>query len=152
MRLSGFMKRLLLVGLLALIPISALYAFAATNNVPVTGLGYHSEPVDADPNNLKPAQCAALTLTDLYVVGSGKTTGNTAYLILGSAGNDDIKAKNGNDCIVGGAGNDTLDGANGNDVILGGDGNDTINGGNGYDICYGGSGTNTFQSCEDIRP
>ena len=146
MRLLGFMKRLLFIGLLTLIPISALSALAAANIVPITGLGSASKAVEA--NELKPSECAALDLTEFETV-DGRITGNNGdSLFLGSPNADNVSAKQGDDCIVGGGGNDTLKGNQGNDVILGGPGNDDINGGNGYDICYGGPGTDTFTNCE----
>lgn len=167
MRLPSFIKRLAFIGLLVLIPMSALSALAATNNVPVTGLGFYSEPFVPDPNKLKPVECAPLNLTVLYV--GGGTQGNNTYLFLGSNGDDDIAGSPKDDCIVGGAGNDkTLDGRNGDDIILGGagddtidggpgndtiyggDNNDTIDGGPGNDTCYGGQGTDTFINCETI--
>ncbi len=45
--------------------------------------------------------------------------------------------------ILGKGGNDTLNGGKGNDNINGGDGDDTLNGGKGDDILNGGAGTNS---------
>ncbi|MBP7963703.1 MAG: hypothetical protein KBG20_09470 [Caldilineaceae bacterium] len=138
MRLPKFTKRWVFIGLLILIPLSAMSALAATNTVPITGLGGVSKAIEA--NELKPAECDAMTLSG-YDLVDGKIRGDGANsLFLGSPGIDDIKARDGNDCLVGGGGNDILRGNYGNDVILGGDGDDEIGGGVGNDILYGGAG------------
>lgn len=81
-------------------------------------------------NDLKPVECASITVT-AKISGSGTITGTAASeLITGSAGADNISGGQGNDCILGGAGNDTL------------------NGGPGTDVCIGGGGTDTFSGCE----
>lgn len=82
------------------------------------------------PNDLKPSQCAALTLTAKRS-GSGTITGTAAA-----------------ELITGGSGVDNINGAGGTDCILGGAGNDAINGGAGVDVCIGGAGTDTFSNCE----
>ena len=44
---------------------------------------------------------------------------------------------------------DNIKGKNGNDCILGGDGDDdTISGDNGNDVCIGGPGNDVFKKCE----
>ncbi len=84
----------------------------------------------AGPNDLKPADCASITVTN-KLNGSGIFSGTSASdLITGSSVGDLISAGNGDDCV------------------LGGDGNDTINGGSGTDVCIGGPGNDTFLSCE----
>lgn len=84
----------------------------------------------AGPNDLKPTECAALTLT-AKISGSGTITGTSANeLITGSSGTDNINGGFGNDCIIGGAGNDT------------------INGGSGTDVCIGNGGNDSFSNCE----
>jgi len=99
------------------------------------------------PNDLKPAQCAGIMVTNL-IVGSGTVNGSNANdLILGGPTADSIAGGGGSDCIVGGGGNDNLRGDGGDDVILGGPGADTINGGAGYDVCYGGPGFDSV-TCE----
>ena len=97
----------------------------AGNGVPATRAGKSSVAISA--NTLKPASCAALTLTKL-VVGVTGTSGA--------------------DLLVGTAGADTMKGAGGTDCILGGGGNDSINGGAGVDVCIGGPGADTFSNCE----
>ena len=117
--------------LVAVVTLSLVAAFAATNAVPATKLGRSLTSRAPTANELKPTVCAALNLTD-WISGSatvnGNGNGNT--LVLGSAGIDVLRAKNGDDCLVGGAGADTL------------------NGGPGADVCIGGAGINTFISCE----
>ena len=82
-------------------------------------------------NNVKPSQCAAITLTTSVSAAGNYTAPNGVNgLLLGSSGVDRITGRSGNECI------------------LGGGGNDTINGGNGTDVCIGGPGTDTFSNCE----
>jgi hypothetical protein len=149
-----------LLGLILLVVLGVITASAAANIVPVTWLGATNLPITA--NDLKPAACAALNLTNL-VVGSGTFNGSNGNdLILGSPGADTINGRQGGDCILGGGGNDILRGHVGNDVLLGGpgndilygnQGNDTLIGGEGYDICYGGGGSDNFDlSCEEQYP
>jgi Ca2+-binding RTX toxin-like protein len=120
--------RIFTLGLLALISVGAVSAFAAGISVPATNLGQQSVPVTAE--DIKPAACGALFLTNI-VSGSGELTGTP-----------------GNDLIIGGAGADLIDGLGGNDCILGGGGVDTITGNEGNDVCLGGSGTDVFMGCE----
>jgi hypothetical protein len=115
-------------GLLALILVSITSAFAAGLSVPASNVGQHSVPITAE--DIKPAACAALYLTNI-VSGSGALTGTA-----------------GNDLIIGSAGADTIDGLGGDDCILGGIGDDVITGSDGIDICIGGPGTDTFTTCE----
>ena len=103
---------------------STTTAIGAANAVPTSKATTNIRPIGA--NDLKPPECASLTLTTL---------------VIGSAGT------NGADLQLGTAAADTLNGNNGADCIIGGGGNDTINGGNGADICIGGPGTDTFTSC-----
>ena len=110
---------------------SLVAAFTAANAVPGTKAGRSLTSRAPTANELKPAACAALNLTE-WISGSGNVmpAGNGNALVLGSAGIDSVKGKNGNDCLVAGAGADTL------------------NGGAGTDICIGGAGINTFVNCE----
>ena len=103
-------------------------AQTAANTVGGTKAGDDSRA--AAPNDLKPTECAALSLT-AKLSGSGTITGTSANeLITGSAIIDSISGGAGNDCLLGGAGNDVL------------------NGGSGTDVCIGGAGTDTFSNCE----
>jgi RTX calcium-binding nonapeptide repeat (4 copies) len=120
--------RLVMLGLLALIAFSVVSAFAAGINVPASNVGWQSVPVTAE--DIKPAACAALYLTNI-VRGSGSLTGTA-----------------GNDLIIGSAGADTIDGFGGDDCILAGNGDDLITGSDGIDICVGGPGTDIFTTCE----
>ena len=130
--------------LIALIAVNVASAFAAANSVPASRLDDDSIPITA--NALKPAECAALNLTNIDVAGNG-TAGND--LILGTAGNDSLRGSDGDDCIVGGGGDDTLDGQKGNDIVLGQGGNDSLKGSQDTDICDGGAGTDSgHKSCE----
>ena len=159
-----FLKRLnrtLMFGLLVLVSLSVFSASAAANSVSGSATTDQTFPVDA--NQLKPPECASLTLGGIVV---GGPPGSGGDLILGTSGADNINGGQGDDCIVGGGGNDRISGQNGADIILGGPGNDDINagndddwvdggdgddsidGGNGTDICNGGPGTDTFTKCE----
>jgi Ca2+-binding RTX toxin-like protein len=130
---------------------SVMSAVAGANDVAASGAHHQSFPVTA--NDLKPPECAGITLYSV-VTGSGDITGgNVNELILGSSGADIIYGKGGDDCILGGAGNDEIIGglSNGIDILLGGSGDDTLNGQNGsLDVCYGGAGTDQFEKCETI--
>jgi len=132
--------------IVALILATIFLSMAASNAVPRSGVSQHVRPITA--NDVKPVECAGLSLTN-KLSGSGTFSGTSANnLILGSAGVDTISGLDGNDCILGGGGNDTLNGNGNNDVILGGAGNDALNGGANTDTCHGESGTDTFTNCE----
>lgn len=120
---GNFAVKLTALGAAAVVLVGVLSAFAAGLSVPVTNVGKQSFPVRA--NDIKPAACAALSLTNI-VSGSGTLVGTTANdLIIGSAGIDTIDGSGGNDCIVAGNGDDLITGGEGDDVCLGGPGNDT---------------------------
>ncbi len=119
---------------LPLVAIAIILTVAATaqtsaNTVAVTKAEDDTRSIT--PNDLKPTQCAAISLTAKRS-GTGTINGNAnAELITGSA-------------VV-----DTISGAGGNDCLLGGAGNDSLNGGTQIDVCIGGAGTDTFNaSCE----
>jgi len=120
--------RLALLGLLALVFISVVFASSAANAVPTSSLDDLSNPITA--NLLKPANCSALDLSAIVICPGGgadcRGTG-TSELILGSPQAEEIRGQGGNDCILGGGGNDYLRGGAGNDVCIGGPGNDTFN-------------------------
>ncbi len=123
-----FSLKLLALGLLALILVSLVSAFAAGLNMPYSNIEQQSIPVTAE--DLKPPDCASLYLTNI-VRGSGTLTGTAA-----------------NDLIIGSAGVDTIDGLGGDDCILGSGGDDSLTGSEGTDVCLGGSGTDVFTTCE----
>jgi len=100
-------------------------AMTATNVVPASIVGSTNGGAPT-ANQLKPAACAALNLTNV-VVGSGTVNGTgAADLMLGSSGNDTMAGRGGADCILGGAGDDALRGDGGTDVCIGGPGTDTF--------------------------
>jgi Ca2+-binding RTX toxin-like protein len=124
--------RIVLIGLFALVVASLASAFAATNTIAPSNIGIRSVQVNA--NDLKPAACAAINLTEV-VSGAGTITGTS-----------------GNDLILGGSGDDSIDGLGGDDCIVGGGGNDIIDGNDGSDICIGSGGNVTFLNCETMIP
>ena len=125
---TPFPFRLLTFGLIALIIISSVTAFAAVNTIQATNVAYQTMSVSI--NDLKPPACAGWFLTNL-VTGTGSLTGTE-----------------GNDLILGSSDTDTIDGLGGDDCILGGGGDDQVTGGNGTDVCIGGPGNDTFTTCE----
>jgi Ca2+-binding RTX toxin-like protein len=130
------------LGMLALILVSVASATAASNTVPRSNVGDRRATITA--NELKPSECANLTLANKLVV-SGTATGTSANdLMLGSNLADTIDGSGSRDCLVGGGDNDTLRGSGGDDVLLGGPGDDYLSGGAGTDVCYGGGGNDTF--------
>jgi Ca2+-binding RTX toxin-like protein len=122
------LTQLIWLGLLGVGLVSALTALAAANSVSASRMAVITQAITA--NNLKPPECAALTLTRV-VTGSGTIVGTT-----------------GNDLILGSSGADTIRGGGGTDCILGGGGDDDIRGNGGRDVCIGGPGTDTFRQCE----
>jgi Ca2+-binding RTX toxin-like protein len=106
-------------------------AFAAPVSVPVTRLS--RTVLLITPNDLKPPECASVTVTKLLVVTGtgGSVTGTSAA-----------------ELILGGPNPDTLSGAAGDDCLLGGDGVDILDGGAGTDVCVGGPGLDVFIGCE----
>lgn len=127
MRIRFFLK-FFVFGSITLILVSVVSAFAAGISVPDSNVSKEAIPVYAE--DIKPATCASLYLTNI-VSGSGMVVGTT-----------------GNDLIIGSSGADVIDGLGGDDCILGGGGEDNITGGDGNDICIGGAGTVTFTTCE----
>ncbi len=124
----SFPLRFVIFGLLALIVVSAATAFAAGITAPGSNVDRKSLAVTAE--DLKPAACNGITLTQI-ISGSGTLTGS-----------------DGNDLIIGSSGDDIIDGLGGNDCILGGNGDDSLNGEEGTDICLSGPGSDNFTSCE----
>ena len=96
----------------------------AANNVP--GSRAEDDRRAVTPNDLKPDECASISVT-AKLSGSGTIDGaNAAELITGSGAIDTIDGAAGNDCLVGGGGNDSLRGSQGTDVCIGGAGTDTF--------------------------
>jgi VCBS repeat-containing protein len=71
----------------------------------------------------------------------GPPTPAVDVVVDGTARNDFLAGRNGNDTLNGGAGNDALDGGAGNDVLNGGSGNDLLLAGSGNDVADGGAGS-----------
>ncbi len=120
-------RKLAVLGFAILICASMLAAMAASNTVPTSKLDDIVRSIT--PNDLKPPECAGISLT-AKISSNGNITGTGAA-----------------ELIVGGPAAQTINGQGGDDCILGGGGNDTINGGSGADVCLGGPGTDTFSSC-----
>lgn len=130
---------------------NGLIAVAGANVTPQSSATIETVAVTAQ--DLAPAACAGMGLTNV-VSGAGAFSGTAANdLITGSAGADTIDGQGGADCIVGGGGNDDLQGDGGNDVLLGGDGDDALDGGADTDVCAGGGQAgDTFNLCETVNP
>jgi Ca2+-binding RTX toxin-like protein len=84
-----------------------------------------------DPNDLKPAECAAIHLTDIR--GPAPGGGNAGALILGTPAGESLNGNGGDDCILGAGGDDNL------------------RGNGGYDVCIGGPGVDTFHSSCEVK-
>lgn len=105
-----------------LLALNIVVVMTATNTVPPSRAG--NQVSDVMANDLKPAACDALDLTNVEG-GSVTVTGTAANdLVLGSELLDSLGGEGGDDCLVGGSGADTLDGGAGNDICLSGDGTD----------------------------
>jgi Ca2+-binding RTX toxin-like protein len=70
-------------------------------------------------------------------------------LLVGTAFNDRIRGRGGNDTLIGLHGDDTLDGGAGNDRLFGDAGNDTLIGGAGADQLIGGEGDDRLHGGAD---
>jgi hypothetical protein len=117
------LSRWLVFALVILVLVGVLSAAAAANTVPTTHLTDQTNAINV--NDLKPPECAALTLNNLVIcpTGSGSScsggNGNNGDLILGGPNGNNISGKNGADCIVGGSGTNTIDGGPGGDICIG---------------------------------
>lgn len=131
---SRLLRRGAVLGFLLLVVGSLVSMMAAANSVPATSADRDTESITA--NDLKPAACSSLNLTNVTSSSSGTSSND---LILGGGGSDTIDGGGGSDCIVGGGGDDVLSGGDGDDVLIGGSGTDT---------CSGDAGTDSFDSCE----
>lgn len=118
-RLNSRNVRLFAAGALGVLAVVSVWsADTAANSVPPSRLGESSHPTG--PNELKPAECAGLTLVNTIVATGQTLTGtNQADLLVGNASTRTITGRQGNDCIVGNSDSQTLDGGGGNDVCLG---------------------------------
>lgn len=103
-------QRICVIGIVAVVTSNAAMAITSANTVPATHSGVITSAITA--NNLKPAVCSGITITNL-AVGSGTVTGTKGQsnLILGSAANDKLGHNGGGwgpDCCVGGGGTNTF--------------------------------------------
>jgi len=129
---------------LVLIFLTAIFAFAATNSVPITRLMDQSFSISV--SDLAPSACDSISagLTSIVVCEDEKGGKDGK----GKKG-EKCKGTNGNDLILGTLNENDIDGRKGNDCILGGAGDDNpIDGGEGTDICIGGPGDDIFNNCE----
>jgi Ca2+-binding RTX toxin-like protein len=78
------------------------------------------------------------------------TSGESADVQNGTAGDDEYRGNGGSDQFSAGLGNDSLDAGTGDDTMAGGGGNDTIAAGTGNDVIYGGDATNPSGSGNDV--
>ncbi len=123
-----------LLVLLGVILVVSYTALSASNSVPLTRLGLTTQTITA--NDLKPAACSAITVTNVIYCAGGACNGTDA-----------------NDLMFGTSGVDNIQGGKGNDCILAGDGNDDLKGEQGNDVCLGGPGTNNYHpTCEVSSP
>lgn len=123
-RRPGLKRRGLPAGVVALAVGLSVVAFTAANAVPASSAGRTQQAITVD--DLKPDDCAGITVTTL-LVGAGTITGTSDdELIIGSPGVDTIDGDKGDDCILGGGGNDSLRGSQQKDVCIGGPGIDTF--------------------------
>ncbi|MCP3974294.1 MAG: calcium-binding protein [bacterium] len=90
--------------------------------------------------------CLGLPATIIGTSGNDliRATAGT-HVIVGLEGDDNITGHDGDDVICGGAGNDQINGAGGDDRISGGPGDDYISGFSGDDILRGGAGDDAIQ-------
>jgi Ca2+-binding RTX toxin-like protein len=119
-RRTGRVSALALVGVLSG---SLITALTATTSVPATRADHNLLSIGA--NDLKPADCAGITVTTL-LTETGSFSGTPASeLVLGGSGADTIIAGGGDDCI-GGGGDDSIQGQSGTDVCIGGPDTDSF--------------------------
>lgn len=98
----------------------------AASVVPGTKADDIATPITA--NTLKPPECDVVNVGTI-LIGSGSFGGGAqGALILGSPAADNIRGRNGDDCILGGAGDDSIRGDGGFDVCIGGPGTDDFHG------------------------
>ncbi|MEV4639952.1 calcium-binding protein [Actinoplanes sp. NPDC049548] len=115
----------------------------------VTGL-LSAGPAVAAPGPLRATAADGQACTVVGTKGNDRLRATHARdVICGLGGNDTIIGGSGGDVLDGGPGNDKLSGAGGNDTLLGGPGNDTLSGGAGKDRVDGGSGTNACVPSND---
>ena len=138
----------ILIGFAVVVVVSVFTAVAASDTVSCSRAGQDQSSITG--NDIKPAECARINITNIVDVGAGESGTDGNDLILGTAGDDTvIRGGAGDDCILGGGGNDRrgffmfwIPG------LFGDEGDDVLIGGPGLDSCYGGAGTDTYFGCE----
>lgn len=138
----------ILIGFVVVVVVSVFTAVAASNTVSSSRAGEDQSSITG--NELKPAECAGINITNIVDIGAGESGTDGNDLILGTAGDDTvIRGGAGDDCILGGGGNDRrrffffwIPG------LFGDEGDDILIGGPGQDACYGGAGNDTYYGCE----
>lgn len=144
---NRIIPQLLGLSLIGLVLLSTFSAFATS--IVIVPSRVDEVIVPATANDLKPAACDTLDLTNI-TTGNNPSTSND--LIFGSDGADTLSGGDGDDCLVGRGGSDTLNGDNGNDILLGGSGNDNLNGNDGAaDECYGQDDLDSLDSSCEIQ-
>ena len=126
-------KWVVIFGMVIVIAISVMAALAAMNTVPVTLTT--DQIFTISPNNLKPDQCAGLTLTNKILCPSSGTCDGTSAndLMIANSGNPTMNGQGGNDCVV----------------CYSPSGKCSLHGGPGTDVCVCVSGSCTFAGdCE----
>lgn len=89
-------------------------------------------------------RCKGRFVTVNLALGESPTAGND--VILGTPGDDTVRALEGDDLICGLGGDDVLSGNQGNDFIYGGAGDDTLIGGYNDDWLFGEAGNDIFHN------
>lgn len=132
----------------ALVVVCVSSATAAQNTVAaLPRLGGLEQPIV--PNDLKPAECFDIYVTNIVVDGSG---GAANDLVLGGPSGGNLSGGQGDDCIVAGGGLTRLLGQAGNDVLVAGPWSWMLNGGPGTDRCYRNGGFAIVIRCETVIP
>lgn len=139
-------RRKLIAGVLLILALNTWGAWTAVNVVPTTYADMDEIPLD--PNQLKPPECAGITVNQVLVANSVLFTGTPGNdLILGTPQNaipwsQSIDGAGGDDCIVAARQIlfNTLSGGEGDDVLIGHP--STV------DICVGGPGNDLLYNCD----
>ena len=121
-------KVALAVVLLVVVIVPIGTVFTSSNTVPPTFAG--QAYVAVGPNELKPRECAGITVTNLILVESVLNTGTE-----------------GNDLLIGNDLVSVIDGAGGDDCLVTGNTAAVLQGGDGYDVCVGRQLT-VMEACE----
>ena len=109
------MRRIALVLVAVVLPLSATPVFAAGNVVPHTSL-FAVATTLVKTSAFKPGECGDAYAT--FFSGGSNTGGSGNDLMLGTSGADTLRGSGGNDCIVSGAGIDIVNGGAGTDVCI----------------------------------